>query len=38
MKFRLAGMGKSGGSRPRFHESLIARTDDRFDRHLGRTK
>ena len=34
----LVGGDKSGGSEKRFYKSLIARADDRFDRHLDRRK
>ncbi|ABV92729.1 MAG: type II toxin-antitoxin system RelE/ParE family toxin [Silicimonas sp.] len=34
----LVGGDKSGGSEKRFYKSLIARADDRFDRHLERRK
>lgn len=34
----LVGGDKSGGSEKRFYKSLIARADDRFDRHLARRK
>ena len=34
----LVGRDKSGGSEQRFYKSLIARADDRFDRHLERLK
>ena len=34
----LVGGDKSGGSEKRFYKSLIARADDRFDRHLVRRK
>ena len=34
----LVGGDKSGGSERRFYKSLIARADDRFDRHLGNRK
>ncbi|WP_299783796.1 type II toxin-antitoxin system RelE/ParE family toxin [uncultured Marivita sp.] len=34
----LVGGDKSGGSEKRFYKSLIARADDRFDRHLKRRK
>ena len=30
----LVGGDKSGGSEKRFYKQLIARADDRFDRHL----
>ena len=32
------GGDKSGGSEKRFYQQLIARADDRFDRHLGTRK
>ena len=34
----LVGGDKSGGGEKRFYKSLIARADDRFDRHLVRRK
>ena len=34
----LVGGDKSGGSEKRFYKQLIARADDRFDRHLGTRK
>src|SRR6056297_325992 len=34
----LVGGDKSGGSEKRFYKSLIARADDRIDRHLERRK
>ena len=34
----LVGGDKSGGSEKRFYKQLIARADDRFDRHLAQRK
>ena len=34
----LVGGDKSGGSEKRFYRQLIARADDRFDRHLAQRK
>ena len=34
----LVGGDKSGGSEKRFYKLQIARSDDRFDRHLGTRK
>jgi len=34
----LVGGDKSGGSEKRFYKQLIARADDRFDRHLAERK
>jgi hypothetical protein len=34
----LVGGDKSGGSEKRFYKSLIARADERFDRHLKKRK
>jgi len=34
----LVGGDKSGGSEKRFYKQLIARADDRFDRHLAQQK
>ena len=34
----LVGGDKSGGSEKRFYRQLIARADERFDRHLARRK
>jgi hypothetical protein len=34
----LVGGDKSGGSEKRFYKRLIARADDRFDRHLAKRK
>ena len=34
----LVGGDKSGGSEKRFYKQLIARADDRFDRHLAKQK
>jgi hypothetical protein len=34
----LVGRDKSGGREKRFYKLLIARADDRFDRHLERRK
>lgn len=34
----LVGGDKSGGSEKRFYKQLIARADERFDRHLARRK
>ena len=34
----LVGGDKSGGSEKRFYKQLIARADERFDRHLDRRK
>jgi hypothetical protein len=34
----LVGGDKSGGSEKRFYKKLIARADDRFDRHLTKRK
>lgn len=34
----LAAGDKSGGSERRFYKQLIAKADDRFDRHLARQK
>ena len=34
----LVGGDKSGGSEKRFYKQLIARADDRFDRHLVQRK
>lgn len=34
----LVGGDKSGGSEKRFYKQLIARADERFDRHLAKRK
>lgn len=34
----LVGGDKSGGGEKRFYKQLIARADDRFDRHLAKRK
>jgi hypothetical protein len=34
----LVGGDKSGGSEKRFYKQLIARADERFDRHLTQRK
>ena len=34
----LVGGDKSGGGEKRFYKQLIARADDRFDRHLAQRK
>ncbi len=34
----LVGGDKSGGSEKRFYKQLIARADERFDRHLAEMK
>jgi hypothetical protein len=34
----LVGGDKSGGGQTRFYRQLIARADDRFDRHLARRR